>query len=60
MFRLFNKAKQRRKRINRIKRKGIDAEKIREDNRAMQIASIQWQRCRDAAKYLDNVVPYFD
>jgi len=38
----------------------VRAEKLRRDNRRMQRAAKQWQRCDDAARYLDEHVRYYD
>ena len=58
------------KRINRLYRylfprtaRAADlarAEKLRRDNRRMMQAAEQWQRCDDAARYLDEHVRYYD
>ena len=58
------------KRINRLYRylfprtaRAADlarAEKLRRDNRRMQQAAEQWQRCDAAARYLDEHVKYYD
>lgn len=44
MFRLFRRNAKRKQRIRNIKHGGCDAEKIRKDNRELQVAKLQWER----------------